>query len=119
MLVIAGFLIGGYGGSQLTATFLLNQGLDKDARAVHLQVRALHHLQDGKVPEAIELLEAKLDDDLVLFDPQTPYEGLSEKTQEEIENAITRVRHYRDKHPRKSDRPHVDDMVRKLFEKTK
>lgn len=119
MLVLAGFLIGGYGGSQLTATFLVNQGLNRDARDMQSQVMTLQHLREGEVLQAIELLESRLDNNLISFDPREPFEGLSEQTQVSLEGAINQAKAYRQLHPRKSGRAYEDEMVENLFEKTR
>jgi hypothetical protein len=118
MITIAAVLIGGSGASQLTATYLVDRNIDKDARDMQRQVKALQQLRAGDLAAAIELLESRLDDNLVLLDPQKPYEGLSERTRSNIQQAINAAKDYRAQHPRSSSRPHVDDMVRHLFEKT-
>ena len=119
MITIAAVLIGGYGASQLTATYLVDRNIDKDARDMQRQVKALQQLRAGDLAAAIEVLETRLDDNLVLLDPQKPYEGLGEQTQSNIKQAIKAAKDYRAQYPRSSSRPHVDDMVRHLFEKTK
>ena len=81
VIAIATLLIGGYGASQLTASYLLDLNIDKDARDVQHQVKILQQLRSGELQAAIELLESRLDDNLVLFDPQRPYEGLDEQRQ--------------------------------------
>ena len=117
MIAIASVLVGGYGGAQLTATFLVNQNLYKDTRDVQKQVRVLHHLRSGEQQIAIEILESRLDDDLILFDPQEPFEGMNEKTQAGISKAIRQAKEYRQQYPRQSKRRVVDEMVNNLFNK--
>ena len=119
MISIAAVLIGGYGASQLTATYLIERNINKDTRDMQRQVKALQQLRSGDLAGAIEVLESRLDDNLVLLDPQKPYEGLGEQTQSNIKQAIKAAKDYRAQYPRASSRPHVDDMVRHLFEKTK
>ena len=118
MIAIAAVLVGGYGASQLTATYLVDRNIDKDARDMQRQVKALQQLRAGDLAEAIELLESRLDDNLVLLDPQKPYEGLGEQTRSNIRQAINAAKDYRARYPRSSSRPHVDDMVRHLFDKS-
>lgn len=117
MIAIAAALVGGYGASQLTANYLLNQYVERDARAVQKQVKVLRLLRTADTGQAIELLESRLDDQLVLFDPQRPYEGLDERTRDAVGQAVTEARSYRSEYPRSSGRPHVDEMVRNLFRK--
>ena len=118
MIALAGFLIGGYGGSQLTASFLLNQNLEKDARDVQSQVKILRYMQSGESLQAMELMESRLNRDLVLFDPRKPYEGLTEKTQAGIDTAIQAAKAYRQEYPRDSKNTVDDTMVENLFDKT-
>jgi hypothetical protein len=117
MIAIAAMLVGGYGGSQLAASYMLNQGLNKDGRAVQKQVKVLESLRAGDLIAATELLESQLDDNLILFDPQEPYEGLSEQTQVSLDKAIRSASAYRQQNPRKSKRNFVDEAVSKLFDK--
>jgi len=117
MIIIAGFLIGGYGGSQLTATFLVEQNLNKDTRDVQAQVKALQHLRSGETHLALELLESRLDNDLILFAPKEPYDWVSDQTQASMQNTIKQAKAYRQQYPRKSKRRSTDDMVNNLFDK--
>jgi len=66
---------------------------------------------------AIETIEAGIDDQLVIFDPQEPYPGLDEATQLQLDRAIEAAYRYRRDFPRQSDRAHVDAMVEALFQK--
>jgi hypothetical protein len=118
MIAIAAVLVGGYGASQLTANYLLDQQVDRDARDVRKQLSILGLLHAGDHSQAIELLEARLDDQLVLFDPQQPYAGLDEQTMANVRQAILEAKTYRLQYPRSSSRPHVDAMVNNLFNKT-
>ena len=52
MITIAAVLIGGYGASQLTATYLLDRNIDKDARDMQRQVKALQQLRAGDLAAA-------------------------------------------------------------------
>lgn len=116
VLALAGFLVGGYGGSQLAARYLLNQALDRDARDIRQQVRILEHMQVGDTGKARDMLEARLDDNLVILDPVKPYEGVTKLTKTRIQEAIKEVRAYRQQFPRHSGRPHVDQTVRKILD---
>jgi hypothetical protein len=113
---IVGFAAGGYGGWRYANTAgVLNQSLYADARQVQTSVAALKLLRAGEQPLAIEALEAGMDDILVPFDPAQPYAGLDERTIAEINRALLEARIYRDKNPRKSNRPQVDKMVGNLL----
>lgn len=111
---VVGLAIGGSVG-YLVWTQMRNEFIYKDARDVQLQVPILKHLREGERDRAIELLEARLDDQLILFDPWEPYRGLSAREISEINKAIRESKEYRLAYPRKSDRSFVDDAVRDIF----
>ena len=113
--VILGAAAGGYGGWRMASGPVLNQCLYADARQVQTSVAALKLLRAGEQPLAVEALEAGVDDMLVPFDPAQPYAGLEERTIAEINRALLEARVYRDRNPRKSNRPHVDKMVSTLL----
>ena len=120
LLIIAGAVLGiaagGYGGWRYAnSAAVLNQCLYADARQVQTSVAALKLLRAGEQPLALEAIEAGMDDLLVPFDPAQPYSGLEERTIAEINRALLEARVYRDKNPRKSNRPHVDAMVGNLL----
>lgn len=108
---IVGLVIGGYGGARFGMSNVLDESLYKDAGDVQSQVVTLRHLRAGETDKAIEVLEAHLDDDLIIFDPEEPYAGITDQAISEINKAIHEVREYRSANPRKSNRPHVDAMV--------
>ena len=101
-------------------SFILNESLHRDAGEVQSQVAALRHLRAGETDQAIETLEAHLDDSLIIFDPVNPYPGITDQTTAEINRAIHETREYRSTNPRTSSRPHVDTMVGNILrQKTK
>ena len=112
-----GVIIGVYGGFRLGKSPVLNNVLQKDAREVQSLIITLKHLRAGQTDKAIEVIEAGLDDDLVLFDPEEPYEMITDRTKAEITQATAQARGYRAAYPRKSSRPNVDAMVGNVLEK--
>ena len=98
-----GFLVGGYTGTNFGMKIILG-GI------------ALRALRGGDSEQAIELLEAAIDDQLVIFDPQEPY-PIDDTTQDRVNNSIKTVYAYRQEFPRQSNRPQVDAMVKSLFDK--
>jgi hypothetical protein len=114
---VIGLAIGGYSGARLGASFILNETLYKDAKEVQTQVKVLRHLRAGANDQAIELMEAHLDDNLIIFDPQEPYPGIKEDTAAEIDTAISKCKDYRMEYPRSSDRPPIDAMVADILER--
>ena len=117
--VLLGAAAGGYYGVRSGHASILNECLDKDARDVQSSVVTLRHLRAGERERALEVLEARMDDALIPFDPATPYPGLTGDTTGEIDKALREVRDYRAAHPRKSSRPHVDAMVGNLLSRVK
>ena len=120
LLLIVGAMVGvaagGYGGWRYAnAAGVLNQCLSADARQIQTSVAALKLLRSGEQALAVEALEAGMDDILVPFDPAQPYAGLEERTIAEINRALLEARVYRDRNPRRSNRPHVDKMVGNLL----
>jgi hypothetical protein len=123
LLLVLGVLLGaaggGYFGVRSGHAVILNQCLDKDARDVQSSVVTLRHLRAGERERAVEALEARMDDALIPFDPESPYDGLTDTTTGQIDKALREVKDYRGAHPRKSSRPHVDAMVGNLLSRVK
>lgn len=111
-----GFLVGGYTGTNFGMKIIVNGMLNKDAKDVKTQLNALRALHGGDSARAMELLEAAIDDQLVIFDPREPYPADQAAT-EKVDEAIRAAYEYRRQHPRQSGRPQVDAMVRSLFDK--
>ncbi|MBI2070400.1 MAG: hypothetical protein HYT79_07320 [Elusimicrobia bacterium] len=113
--ILAGTAVGGYYGFRHGMEFILNECLYGDARDIQSRVGALKHLRSGDRKQGIELLEARLDDALIMFDPNEPYPGLTQRTMAEMNKAIRESKEYRQAHPRQSNRPGIDEMVKNLF----
>lgn len=114
---VLGFLAGGYIGSNFGIGHILNSTISKDARDLQSKLSALRALRAGEFSIALETIEADIDDQLVIFDPQEPYPGLDEATQLQLDLTIEAAYRYRQDFPRQSDRAHVDAMVEALFKK--
>lgn len=112
-----GFIVGAYSGANFGMGLVANNTLRRDAQVVDAQLDALGRLRAGDVTGAIEILEATVDDSLVIFDPHEPLPGIDAATDARVAEAIGNARRYRQAHPRDSARPAVDAMVRALFER--
>ncbi|MCJ7663234.1 MAG: hypothetical protein MUO24_03225 [Desulfobacterales bacterium] len=112
---IVGLALGGYGGFRLGRSGIMDACLYKDARAIQTHVVILKHVRATQTSQAVELLEAQLDDNLILFDPWEPYPRLTNRTISAMNTAISESKAYRLAHPRTSNRPQVDAMVANLF----
>ena len=121
LLVLAGsglgFLVGGYTGTEFGISIISNGTLNKDAADVETHISVLRQLRQQETGDAIEQVEAYIDDALIIFDPNKPYSGLKPGTIERINAAIKTAHNYRTEFPRQSNRSHVDVMVKNLFQK--
>jgi hypothetical protein len=113
--IAAGTAAGWYFGAAAGRTAILNEWIYNDARDVQAQVVVLRSLREKKADQAIELLEARLDDQLIQFDPQQPLPALTPRETGEMRKAIVDAKDYRAGFPRQSKRKAVDEMVRNLF----
>ncbi|MBN1255801.1 MAG: hypothetical protein JXA50_11055 [Deltaproteobacteria bacterium] len=109
---VIGLAIGGYVGMRLMVSFFGNNWLHEQAADVQTRIVILKHLRAAERNQAIELLEAQLDDDLISIEPD---KYINDQTISDINNAIHEAREYRSNHPRASNRPHVDTMVKNVF----
>ena len=113
--VAIGWLAGWYLGSTSGKNGILKEWIYNDAREAQAQVLVLRRLREKRAKEAIEVLEARLDDQLVQFDPQEPFSFLTARERGELRKAIADAKDYRTAFPRESKRKFVDDMIRSLF----
>lgn len=109
---IIGLAIGGYGGMRLMVSYFGNNWLHEQADDVLSRIVILKHVRAAEQGQAIELIETQLDDDLISIEPDT---YINDQTIAEINEAIQKAKEYRSAHPRKSNRPHVDQMVKNVF----
>jgi hypothetical protein len=109
---IVGLAIGGYVGMHLMVSYFGNNWLHEQADDVQSRIVILKHVRAGQKNQAVELLEAQLDDDLISIEPD---KYINDQTISEINEAIREAKEYRATNPRKSNRPHVDQMVTNVF----
>ena len=110
---------GTYFGFSLGVRTILNDALYKDALDVESSMTGLKALRTGDREQAIETLEAHMDDVLIRFDPVEPYRGLNSQTTAEIDKALHEAADYRAANLRKSKRAYVDAMVSNLLSRVK
>ena len=109
---VVGLAIGGYGGMHLMVSYFGNNWLHEQADDILSRIVILKHVRATEQGRAIELLEAQLDDDLISIEPD---QYINDQTIAEINEAIQKAKEYRSAHPRTSNRPHVDQMVKNVF----
>jgi hypothetical protein len=107
-----GLAIGGYVGMRLMFSYFGNNWLHEQAADIQSRIVILQHLRSAEKEQAIEFLEAQLDDDLISIEPD---KYIKDQTIFEINNAINEARKYRSTYPRESNRPFVDTMVKNVF----
>jgi len=113
---LTGLATGAFGGYRSGMALVLDSALAKDAREIGARIATLNHLWLEERAQAIEKLEAGLDDILVGFDPDEPYRGLGAQTVAALAKAIDAAKVYRAAHPWPSTEKHVRaEMVRNLF----
>ncbi|MFT7673570.1 MAG: hypothetical protein ACI845_001984 [Gammaproteobacteria bacterium] len=108
---IPGIMIGGYGGINLGVSLILNNSLKRDALFIETQIDVMRSLRSSEVGTALELLESRLDDRLIIFDPIDPYPNLENNTVVKVNKAIVESKEYRREFPRVSKRPSIDRLV--------
>jgi hypothetical protein len=109
---VVGLAIGGYVGMNLMVSYFGNNWLHEQTDDVLSRIVILKHVRSGQKNQAVELLEAQLDDDLISIELD---KYINDQTISEINEAIREAKEYRAENPRKSNRPHVDQMVTNVF----
>lgn len=112
----AGFAVGDYKGYQRAFSDMINECVYGDTIEVELHLNTLKHFRTGKTKEGLEAIEARLDNQMIMFDPVTPY-PLTEQTNAKVRKAIQDTKEYRSAYPRKSKHPGLDEMVLNLFKR--
>jgi hypothetical protein len=112
------FLIGiaaaaGIVGWYLGAPYLLNAWVKEQAGDIQGHIEVLQNLKTGNTPEAIEFLESRLDDDLIVLEPEG--HKLQAHVRTEMYAALRAAKKYRIKYPRKSRRGSIDKMVQNVL----
>ena len=116
--LIAGTAGAGFGvwfGFQKGFNMVLNEALIGDARDVTSRVESLKELRSGRKDKAVTAIEARMDDVLISFDMETPYNGLKPHTVAELRKAIDSAKAYRAKYPHAKKDDMRARMVAALF----
>ena len=112
---IAGAAAGAAGGWYMGVSFLLDNWVTEQANDVRGHIELLKILRAGNASQGIEVLEMRLDDDLVVLEPEGYRIGPD--TRKNMHGALRAAQQYRAEQPRKSKRVHVDEMVRNVLQK--
>jgi hypothetical protein len=106
---IVGAALGAVGGGYFGAMTVLSLWVQEQAADVKSDIAVIRQLRGGNAAQATEMLEARLDDDLIVLEPEGYH--LSKDARASIVAAVGDAKKYRAEHPRKSSRTHVDAMV--------
>jgi hypothetical protein len=112
---IAGAAAGAAGGGYLGVNWLLNNWVHEQTFDIETYVEALRKLKAGQAAQAIDLLEQRLDADLLALEPD--FGRVDGQTRGEMQAALRAARQYRAEHPRKTALPGLDESIRKVLEK--
>lgn len=107
---LVGAVAGGIGGWYFGMHSYLNAWVQEQAGDVNGNVVVLRNLREGKTDAAMEFVESRLDDDLVVLVPEDV--ELREHVREEMHSALRTAKQYRTDYPRTSSRSGVDEMVK-------
>lgn len=111
------YLLGDYRGYHRSFSARTNDCVYGGTLEVESHLSALKNFRAGKTAEGIETIEARLDSQLLLMDPQHQFQPLNAITLAQIQKTIQNARAYRLAHPRKSKRSGIDTLVSDLFKR--
>ena len=113
---LIGMVFGGYGGSYLSANAVINNWINSQTKDGNAQVAILINMRDGKNEQALELLEAELDKDIITLLPEY-YEKfkITDQIVIAINTTLKNAKNYRMQFPRESKGRLIDkDVARAL-----
>lgn len=99
LAILLGGAAGFYGGFSFGRDPVLRDWIYKDARDLQAQIAALRHLRKSENERAVEMLESRLDAQVLLFVPEEPYRFLSARESSMLHRAISDMRDYRSEYP--------------------
>ena len=113
LAVLLGGAAGFYGGFSFGRDPVLRDWIYKDARDLQAQIAALRHLRKSENKRALEMLESRLDAQVLLFVPKEPYRFLTPRETSMLHGAISDMRDYRSEYPLQSGL--LGDAVRRAL----
>ncbi len=113
---LVGVIVGGYGGSYLAASAVINNWVNSQTKDGRAEVDILRQLRTGQQEQAIEMLESELDRDIVSLLPEY-YEKfrIQGLTLTSINETLLQAKHYRLEYPRQSKGMLIDHDVTRAF----
>ena len=112
---IVGAVAGAAGGWYVGVSFLLDNWVTEQSNDVKGHIEVLKILRAGNTGQAIEVLEMRLDDDLVVLEPEGYRIGPD--TRKNMYATLRAAQQYRTEQPRTSKRRQVDEMVANVLKK--
>lgn len=109
LFFLFGAVAGGIGGWYFGMHSYLNSWVQEQAGDVNGHVMVLRNLREDRIDEAMEFVESRLDDDLIVLVPDRV--ELQEHVREEMYTALRAAKRYRTEYPRTTARGSIDEMV--------
>ena len=112
--VIIGGVAGAYGVAHYTSLFLSGDVESRAAVAIKQNIWVLKRLREGKVEQALELLEIDLDGNLITFSADMP---IAKQWQESVGRSLVFAKEYRSQYPRSTQNHEIDATVASVLSK--
>ena len=113
---LVGVIVGGYGGSYLAASAVINNWVNSQTKDGRAETDILRQLRTGQHEQAIEMLESELDRDIVSLLPEY-YEKfrIQGLTLTSINETLLHAKQYRLEYPRQLKGMLIDQDVTRAF----
>ncbi len=113
---LIGVIVGGYGGSYLAASAVINNWVNSQTKDGRAEVDILRQLRADEQENAIEILESELDKDIVSLLPEYHEKfRIQDLTLTSINETLLYAKRYRTEYPRESQGKLIDqDVARAL-----
>ena len=113
---LLGIVFGGYGGSYLAASAVINNWINSQTKDGNAQIAILINMRGGNNEQALELVEAELDKDIVSLLPEY-YEkfNITDQLVTAINTTLKNAKDYRMQFPRESKGRLIDTDVNRAL----
>lgn len=101
VLCVAASTAGGFWyGQRLGVNMTVNDWAVEQAHDVQGHLITLRLVRENRLPEALQSLESRLDNDLAILEPRAPEIKLEPGVRKQIDKAFLDAKNYRDEFPR-------------------
>ena len=112
IISIVSGLIGVFIGSYATSRFFVKTHYSSIKSDLIYEVSVLNHLRENNYKDAIDLLESKLDSNLIALNTEA---SLTEEDKGKINNILSQVAEYRKKYNIKNQNPEVEQTIQDIL----